>query len=73
MYNFVMDIVWTGKLALKDGIVMSNYSATPETVPDPVVGKGYYIFPVLQYMDGKGNIVYPPEWVEAKLQGKPVE
>jgi branched-chain amino acid transport system substrate-binding protein len=73
IYNFVKDNVWTGKWAYKDGIVMSNYSATPDTVPDPVVGKGYYIFPVLQYMDGKGYIVYPPEWAEAKLQGKPAE
>jgi branched-chain amino acid transport system substrate-binding protein len=73
IYNFVKDNVWTGKWAYKNGIVMSNYSATPETVPDPVVGKGYYIFPVLQYMDGKGNIVYPPEWAEAKLQAKPAK
>jgi branched-chain amino acid transport system substrate-binding protein len=73
IYNFVKDNVWTGKWAFKDGIVMSNYSATPDTVPDPVVGKGYYIFPVLQYMDGKGNIVYPPEWAEAKLQAKPAK
>jgi branched-chain amino acid transport system substrate-binding protein len=73
IYNFVKDNVWTGKWAFKDGIVMSNYSASPETVPDPVVGKGYYIFPVLQYMDGKGYIVYPPEWAEAKLQAKPAK
>jgi hypothetical protein len=37
------------------------------------VGKGYYIFPVLQYMDGTGNIVYPPEWATAKLQAKPAK
>jgi branched-chain amino acid transport system substrate-binding protein len=73
IYNFVKDNVWTGKWAFKDGIVMSNYSATPDTVPDPVVGKGYYIFPVLQYMDGKGNIIYPPEWAEGKLQAKPAK
>ncbi len=40
-------------------------------MPDPVVGKGYYIFPVLQYMDGTGNIIYPPEWATQKLQAKP--
>jgi branched-chain amino acid transport system substrate-binding protein len=71
IYNFVKDNVWTGKWAYTKGIVMSNYSATPETVPDPVVGKGYYIFPVLQYMDGTGNIIYPPEWATQKLQAKP--
>lgn len=71
IYQFVKDNVWTGKWAYTDGIVMSNYSATPETVPDPVVGKGYYIFPVLQYMDGEGKIIYPPEWAVQKLQAKP--
>jgi hypothetical protein len=24
-------------------------------------------------MDGKGNIVYPPEWATAKLQAKPAK
>lgn len=71
IYQFVKDNVWTGKWAYTDGIVMSNYSTTPETVPDPVVGKGYYIFPVLQYFDGEGKIVYPPEWAVQKIQPKP--
>ena len=71
IYNFVKDNIWTGKWSYKDGIVMSNYAATPETVPDPVVGQGYYIFPVLQYMEGEGNVIYPPEWATQKLQAKP--
>jgi len=73
IYQFVKDNIWTGQWTYKDGIVMSEYKYTPETIPDMVVGKGYYLFPVRQYMDGKGNIVYPPEWAEAKLQGKPAE
>ncbi len=28
-------------------------------------------FPVLQYFDGVGKIVYPPEWAEQQLQPKP--
>jgi hypothetical protein len=35
------------------------------------VGKGYYIFPVLQYMDGEGSVIYPPEWAVQELQAKP--
>ena len=70
IYNFVKDNVWTGEWSYTDGIVMSNYAATPETIPDPVVGKGYYIFPVLQYFDGVGKVVYPPEWAEQQLQPK---
>ncbi|MGD8516956.1 MAG: ABC transporter substrate-binding protein, partial [Anaerolineae bacterium] len=76
IYNFVKDNVWTGDWTYTDGIVMNEYKTTPEDVPDPVVGKGYYIFPVLQYFDGEGKIIYPPEWAEQQLTPKgaaPVE
>jgi branched-chain amino acid transport system substrate-binding protein len=71
IYNFVRDNVWTGEWTYTDGIVMNEYKTTPEDVPDPVVGKGYYIFPVLQYFDGEGKIIYPPEWAVQELQPKP--
>ena len=71
IYQFVKDNIWTGQWTYKDGIVMSEYKDTPDTIPDMVVGKGYYIFPVRQYMDGTGNIIYPPEWATQKLQAKP--
>ena len=70
IYNFVKNHVWTGEWTFKDGIVMNEYKYTAETVPDPVVGKGYYIFPVLQYFDGEGKIIYPPDWSVQKLQAK---
>jgi branched-chain amino acid transport system substrate-binding protein len=50
---------------------MNEYKYTEETVPDPVVGKGFYIFPVLQYFDGEGKVIFPPEWAEQDLQAKP--
>jgi branched-chain amino acid transport system substrate-binding protein len=71
IYNFVKNHVWTGEWTYTDGIVMNEYKYTPDTVPDPVVGKGYYIFPVLQYFDGEGKIVYPPEWAVQQIQPKP--
>ena len=63
--------MWTGKWTFTDGIVMNQYKTTPDDVPDPVVGKGYYIFPVLQYFDGEGKVIYPPEWAVQELQLKP--
>ena len=36
-----------------------------------VVGAGHYVFPVRQYFDGVGRIVYPVEWAEQPLQAKP--
>ena len=71
IYNFVKDNVWTGEWTFKDGIVMSEYATNMEQVPDPIVGKGYYIFPVLQYFDGEGKIIYPPEWAVQQIEPKP--
>ena len=70
IYNFVKDNVWTGEWSYTDGIVMEEYKTTPEVVPDPVVGKGFYIFPVLQYFDGEGKVIYPPEWAVQELTPK---
>jgi branched-chain amino acid transport system substrate-binding protein len=73
IYNFVKDNVWTGEWTFTDGIVMEEYKTTEEVKPDPVVGKGYYIFPVLQYFDGEGKVIFPPEWAEQELEPKPAE
>ncbi len=63
--QFVEEDIWTGDWSMTDGIVMVEYLYTPETIPDPVVGPGYYTFPVLQYeyVDGKclGKPIYPVE------------
>jgi hypothetical protein len=71
IYQFVQEKLWTGEWAYTDGIVMSNYSTNAEVVPDPVVGQGYYIFPVLQYFDGEGKVIYPPEWAVQEFTPKP--
>jgi len=64
LYEFVQESIWTGKWSFKDGIMMQEYKYTEETIPDPVVGNGYYMFPILQYFDGEGKIVYPTEWAD---------
>lgn len=71
IYNFVKDNVWTGQWTYKDGIIMPEYQWTPDTVPDPVVGAGKYLFPVLQYFDGESVIIYPPDIATGQLQTKP--
>jgi len=71
IYQFIQENLTTGEWAYTDGIVMSNYSTTPDDVPDPVVGQGYYIFPVLQYIDGESKVIYPPEWAVQELAPKP--
>ncbi len=71
LYKFSQETVQTGQLSYSDGILMSEYKYTPETVPDPVVGLEYYVFPVLQYMDGEGAVIWPEEWKETDFQTKP--
>ncbi len=71
VYKWARENLQTGRWSYTDGIVMEAYTYTPETLPDPVVGQGQYIFPVRQYINGQGIIVYPPEWAEQDLQPKP--
>jgi branched-chain amino acid transport system substrate-binding protein len=69
--DFAKNKVETGDWSFTDGIVHQEYMYTEETMPDPVVGKGYWMFPVLQYFDGAGQIIFPPEWAVQDLQPKP--
>lgn len=62
------ELVMTGKLTYTDGIIMREWKYTPETFPDPVVGKENYMFPVIQYFDGQGKIVWPADWREQPIQ-----
>ncbi|MCX6028066.1 MAG: ABC transporter substrate-binding protein [Chloroflexi bacterium] len=71
IYKFVKEKVWTGQWTYKDGIVMPEYKYTADTIPDPVVGPGAYMFPVLQYFDGQSIIVYPNDIAAQPLKAKP--
>ncbi len=71
IYLWARENLQTGDWSYKGGVVMNEYKYTADTLPDPVVGEGYYLFPVRQYFDGVGKIVYPPEWAEANLQARP--
>jgi branched-chain amino acid transport system substrate-binding protein len=71
LYKTAQDELWTGQLTYTDGIIMSNYDYSEDSIPDPVVGKGHYIFPALQYMDGEPTVVWPPEVAKGNIQQKP--
>ena len=67
--RIVEEKIWTGELTygLEDGaIVMAEYNWS--NPPDPLTGKGYYTFPVLQYHDGVGATIWPPEFQNADLE-----
>ena len=68
LYEYGKENLITGKIAYSDGILMETLKFTPESMPDPVVGEDAYVFPVIQYFGGEGNMVWPPTWKEADLQ-----
>lgn len=73
VYKVMIDEVNTGKLTYTkaDGaIIMNKYQYTPKTMPDMVLGPGAYFFPVIQYMNGKGAIVYPKDWATKEFEAK---
>lgn len=70
IHKVIVEEVNTGQLTYSkaDGaIIMNEYRYNMETMPDPVVGRDGYFFPVIQYKAGKGAIVYPEDWAEAKF------
>ena len=71
LYKETQDKVWTGQLTYTDGIIMPDYDFNQDTIPDPVVGKGHFIFPVLQYRGGEGTVVWPQDVAQGTLQQQP--
>ncbi|MEK6575563.1 MAG: ABC transporter substrate-binding protein [Chloroflexota bacterium] len=71
IYKTGKEKVWTGQLTYTDGIVMSEYKYSEDTIPDMVVGKGYYIFPVLQYHGCESTVIWPDEWKNRDISAKP--
>jgi branched-chain amino acid transport system substrate-binding protein len=70
IFDIEFNEVGPGKLVYTadDGaIIMKRYRYSMETMPDPIVGRDDYYFPVIQYKRGKGKIVFPPDWAETKL------
>ena len=73
IHKIFVEEVQTGKLTFSkaDGaLIMNEYRYNADSVPDPVVGKDAYYFPVIQYTDGKGAIVYPDDWKEKDFEPK---
>ena len=70
IHKTFVEEIHTGKLTFgkADGaLIMNEYRYNAESVPDPVVAKDGYYFPVIQYKGGMGKIVYPEDWAEAEF------
>jgi len=71
IYKTAREKLWTGQLVYQGGIIMPEYKFAADSIPDPVVGKGLYAFPVLQYHDGEAVVIWPEEWKTGNLTAKP--
>jgi branched-chain amino acid transport system substrate-binding protein len=71
LYKFGQEKLWTGEFTYTDGVVMPRYRFSEESFPDPVVGKEDFLFPLIQYFDGEGVVIWPLDWKEADLQIPP--
>lgn len=69
-YKVLVEELNTGKLTYSEqegALLQKQYKYTPESMPDPVVGPDHYFFPVLQYFEGKGYVVYPEDRKERDI------
>jgi len=73
IHKTMVDEVNTGKLTYgkDDGaIIMNKYEYNDKTMPDMVVAPDAYFFPILQYQNGKGHVIFPDEVKERLFQQK---
>ena len=59
LYKYAQEKLMTGQTSFKDGVLMDEYIYTADSAPDPVVGEGKYIFPIVQYFGGKPTVIWP--------------
>ncbi len=67
----VMEELLTGKLtySAEDGaITVARFRYTESSLPDPEVGIEDWYLPVIQYWDGKGEIIFPHAWATAEFK-----
>jgi branched-chain amino acid transport system substrate-binding protein len=71
IHSVIKDELYTGKLTFtsEDGaLIMNEFRYNDKTMPDPVIARDGYYFPVIQYMDGKGSIVFPDDWKSKNIE-----
>jgi branched-chain amino acid transport system substrate-binding protein len=71
IYKVGNDEVSTGKLTYTGGLWYQELKWSPETLPEMVVGEGFYLDPVVQYFGGEATIIWPDNLKEADLKIRP--
>ena len=61
LLKYGQEKVMTGQTTFDDGIIMKQLKFDATSAPDPIVGQGEYVFPVVQYFSGKPVVIWPSE------------
>ena len=64
LHAVILDELCTSKLtygADEGAILVKKFEYRPELGNVPVVGKDYWFLPIIQYVEGEGKVVYPPD------------
>ena len=68
LHSVISDELCTGKLTYgtdEGAILVKKFQYSPELGSAPKTGMDYWGLPVIQYMNGVGKVVYPPDVKEA--------
>lgn len=68
LLKYGQEKVTTGLTTFDDGIVMKQLKYDATSAPDPIVGQGKYIFPVVQYFGGQPVVIWPSDQKSAELK-----
>jgi len=68
LFKFSQEKLMTGQITFTEGVVVDEYRFDATSAPDPVVGEGYYIFPVVQYFGGKATVIWPDSQKTAEMK-----
>lgn len=59
LYQFGREVLMKGGIEFTDGVMCDCYKYDEESDPNPIVKEGYYIYPMLQLIDGEMKVVWP--------------
>lgn len=68
IFKYSQAKVITGQTTFDEGIIMKQLKFDAQSSPDPVVGAGKYIFPVVQYFGGKETVIWPSDQTKDVLK-----
>ncbi len=68
LFKYSQEKLVTGEIAFTDSVLYEKIQYDSESMPDPIVGEGYYIHSVIQFFGGEPTVIWPESSKEKDLQ-----